>query len=144
MSRKWFPIARFFVSLTLLIGAVLHTLNLIFGTDWLLAHFFTPMFDSLFAIPMIIGGVATILARKEFNFRNRLEKIVVIWTVFYFLASVPLHVQTWITQDTEYIRFFPIWFSAVFLTYTTVMQYVWWNLKSKSASAQVQIATTES
>jgi len=107
MPKRWFPLARFFFFLTLLIGGSLHTLNLLFGTDWVLAHVFTPLVDSIFALPMILCAVATILARKEFDFRNRFEKIVVIITAAYFIASIPLHVQTWITQNVEYIRFFP-------------------------------------
>ena len=133
MTKNWFPIARFFVSLTLLIGAVLHLGNLLFGADWLLAHFFTPLFDSLFAIPMIIGGFAAIAAWREFDFRNRFEKAVIIWTAFYFLGSVPLHAQVWFTGYVAYIRLVPEWFSAVFLTYTTIMQIVWWRLRKKPA-----------
>jgi hypothetical protein len=126
---RWFPIARFFVLLTLNIGAYMHLNNLVFGTDLLLQHLFTPLFDSLFAIPMIIGGFAVIFARKEFIFRNKLEKGIVYWTAFYFIGSLPLHTQTWLTQSTEYIRWFPVWYSAVFLAYTAFMQWIWWRLE---------------
>src|SRR5436190_592899 len=133
--NRWFPVARLFVSITLLIGAYLHLSNLIFGTDLLLTHLFTATFDSLFAIPMLIGSIAIIAARREYVFRNRLEKVVVIWTGFYFIGSLPLHFQTWITHNTEYIRIVPSWFSALFLVYTTVMQLVWWNMKSRSVES---------
>src|SRR5262249_46778633 len=123
-----FTIARFFVLLTLIIGAYLHLSNLVFGTDLLIEHLFTPLFDSLFAIPMIIGGFSVILAWKQFRFRNKFEKVIVGWTAFYFIGSLPLHTQTWITQSTEYIRWFPVWYSAIFLAYTGVMQWVWWHL----------------
>jgi hypothetical protein len=127
---RWFPIARSFVILTLTIGAYMHLSNIVFGTDLLLQHLFTPIFDSFFAIPMIIGGFAVIFARKEFHFRNKFEKGIVIWTAFYFICSLPLHTQTWITQSTEYIRFFPVWYSGIFLAYTGVMQWVWWHLEA--------------
>jgi hypothetical protein len=128
--KKWFQIARISVMTTLLLGAVMHLIRLTFGTDWLLAHALTPLTDSLFALPMMFGAFAIIAARKDFAFRNRFEKSIVIWTGVYFTASIPLHVQTWFTQSTDFFRIFPLWFSAVFLVYTTVMQWVWWNLKS--------------
>lgn len=144
MITRWFPIARFFVTATLLIGAYLHLNNLFFGTDLLLRYVYTPLFDSLFAIPMIIGAGATMAAWREYDFRNLFEKIIVVWTAFYFTASIPLHAQVWFTQNTEYIRAFPVWFSAIFLTYTSVMQYVWLNLKSKSPQSAAQPAAEAS
>lgn len=128
---RWFSIARFFVLVTLTIGAYLHLSNLIFGTDLLIQHFFTPLFDTLFAIPMLIGGIAVLFARKDIAYRNRFEKVIVYWTAFYFIASLPLHVQTFFSQSTEYIRWFPVWYSAVFLAYTGVMQWVWWHLEAE-------------
>lgn len=128
---RWFSIARFFVLLTLNIGAFFHICNLLLGTDLVLERIFTPLADSLFAIPMVIGGFAVIFARKEIHFRNKFEKFVVYFTAFYFIASMPLHIQTIITQSTEYIRWFPVWYSLIFLAYTTVLQWVWWNLKEE-------------
>ncbi len=136
MKDKWFPVARALVMLTLLIGALMHLTRLIYGTDWFIANVYTPLGDSLFAVPMTLGAFAIIAARREYALRNRLEKAVVIFTGVYFTASFPLHVQTWLTQNTNYIRVFPMWFSAVFLVYSSFLQYVWWNLKSK-ASRQI-------
>lgn len=139
--KHWFPIARWFVSFTLLVGAYLHLSNLVFGTDLLLARLFTPTFDSLFALPMAVGGFAVIAARREYAFRNRFEKVVVFWTGFYFIGSLPLHVQTWFTHSTEYIRLVPLWFSALFLVYTTVMQLTWWNLRAKPSAEPLAAAS---
>ncbi len=133
MMNKWFHIARISVMLTLLIGAVMHLARLLFGTDWFIARVYTPLIDSLFALPIILSAFAIIAARAEYSFRNRFEKIIVLWTGFYMTASIPVHVQTWFTQNTDYARLFPMWFSAVFLVYTTIMQIVWWSLRSKAA-----------
>lgn len=127
--NKWFLTARVSVMLTLLIGAVMHLTRLLFGTDWFIGYIYTPLIDSLFALPMILSSVAIVAARSGYVFRNRFEKIVVIWTGIYMTASIPIHVQTWFTHNTDYARLFPIWFSAVFLVYTTAMQVIWWNLK---------------
>jgi hypothetical protein len=129
---RWFQIARSSVILTLTIGAYLHLNNIIFGTDLLIEHLFTPFFDLLFAVPMLIGGIAVLASWKQIRFRNKFEKGIVVWTAFYFLASLPLHIQSWLTQSTDYIRFFPIWYSGVFLAYTAVMQWVWWHLEAKA------------
>lgn len=130
---RYFSFARFCVLLTLIIGAYFHLSNLVFGTDLLLERLMTPLADSIFAIPMLLGGVLVILARKEIHYRNKFEKFVVYFTAIYFLASTPLHVQTFISQSTDYVRIFPVWYSAVFLAYTGVIQWVWWHLEAENA-----------
>jgi hypothetical protein len=50
-------------------------------------------------------------------------------TGVYFLLSVPLHIQTWYTQNTDYILVFPMWFSLIFLTYSSLLVIVWSRLK---------------
>ena len=129
---KWFPIARISVTTTLLIGAGMHLSRLILGTDWFIANVYTPLADSIFTLPIALGAIAIIAARDEYDFRNRFEKAIVSWSGTYFTASIPLHLQTWFTQNTHYARLFPMWFSGVFLVYTSIMQVVWWNLKSKA------------
>jgi|GEM_PF-2961863 len=130
--NKWFSIARFCVSLTLLTGAYIHLTRLIFGIDLVLTHVVTPTFDSLFAIPMAFAAYAVIAARREYAFRNGFEKGVVIFTGCYFIASLPIHISTWFTHSTELLRMFPAWYSVFFLAFTTFLQLVWLNLKSKA------------
>ncbi len=136
-SLKWFPIARFFVVATLLIGAYAHITNLIFGTDLVISHVMTPLVDSLFVFPMAAGAFSIWMARNEFDFRNRLEKGVVIFTMVYFTASLPIHMSTWFTHSTELLKAFPVWYSAVFLAYTTFLQYIWVTVRAKTERAVV-------
>jgi len=45
------------------------------------------------------------------------------------VGSIPLHVQTWYTKNTDYILVFPMWYSLVFLAYSSIMVFVWSRLK---------------
>lgn len=107
----------------------LHFTRLFIGTELLIKHIYTATFDALFALPMLLGVISFLPAWKRIVFRNKLEKTAVAITGVYFLASVPLHIQTWYTQSTDYILVFPQWFSLVFLTYSSLLVFVWWRLK---------------
>ena len=117
------------VLITLGIGMYLHFTRLFLGTDLLIKHVYTATFDAIFAIPMLLGVISFLPVWKRIIFRNKFEKVAVAITGVYFLASVPLHLQTWVTQSTAYIRVFPQWFSLVFLTYSSLLMIVWWRLK---------------
>ena len=117
------------VLITLGIGMYLHLTRLFIGTELLIKYIYTPTFDAVFAIPMLLGVVSFLPAWKHIAFRNKFEKVIVILTGVYFLASVPLHIQTWYTQNTDYILAFPIWFSYLFLTYSSLLMIVWLRLR---------------
>jgi hypothetical protein len=136
---KWLPIARAFVTFTLLVGAFAHLNNLIFGPAVLATQVMTPIVDSLFVFPMAIGAYSAFRARREIAYRNRFEKGIVLFTAVYFTLSLPIHIRTWFTQDTTFIEAFPVWYSGVFLVYTTIMQIVWYNLRAKPDSATAAI-----
>lgn len=117
------------VLVTLVIGMYLHLTRLFIGTELLIKYIYTATFDAVFAIPMLLGVISFLPVWKYIRFRNRFEKFIVALTGVYFLASVPLHIQTWITQNTDYILVFPLWFSLVFLTYSSVLLITWWRLR---------------
>jgi len=117
------------VLITLAIGMYLHFTRLFIGTELLIKYIYTATFDTVFAIPMLFGVISFLPAWKHIVFRNKFEKVAVAITGVYFLASVPLHLQTWYTQSTDYILVFPLWFSLVFLTYSSLLVFVWWRLK---------------
>lgn len=117
------------VLITLGIGMYLHLTRLFIGTELLIKYIYTATFDTVFAIPMLLGVFSFLPAWKHIAFRNKFEKVIVILTGVYFLASVPLHIQTWYTQNTDYILAFPIWFSYLFLTYSSLLMIVWLRLR---------------
>jgi hypothetical protein len=110
-----------------LTGVALHSTALIIGREKFLAYIFTPLFDSIFGIPMAFAGIAGIFLRKNVYLDKPWKKISYWIGMFYLIASIPLHIQTIITQDTTYINSFPeaysyfiipvmLFFSFLFLT----------------------------
>jgi hypothetical protein len=122
-------LTRSAVLITLGIGMYLHFTRLFLGTELLIKYIYTAAFDAVFAIPMLIGVVSFLPTWKHIVFRNKFEKVLVTVTGIYFLLSVPLHIQTWYTQNTDYILVFPMWFSLIFLTYSSLLVIVWSRLK---------------
>jgi hypothetical protein len=113
--------------LVFLIGIGIHVTSLIMGRDKFLTYVFTPLFDSIFGIPMAFAGVAGIVLWKNVYFDKTWKKISYCIGMFYLVASIPLHIQTIITQDTSYINNFPesysyfimpvmLFFAILFLT----------------------------
>ena len=122
-------LTRSAVLITLGIGIYLHFTRLFLGTELLIKYIYTAAFDAVFAIPMLIGVVSFLPTWKHIVFRSKFEKVLVGVTGVYFLLSVPLHIQTWYTQNTDYILVFPMWFSLIFLTYSSLLVIVWSRLK---------------
>ena len=129
IARALSHLAKPAVLVTLGIGMYLHLTRLFIGTELLIKYIYTATFDAVFAIPMLLGVASFLPAWKHIVFRNKFEKVIVILTGVYFLASVPLHVQTWYSQNTDYILAFPIWFSYLFLTYSSLLMIVWLRLR---------------
>jgi hypothetical protein len=110
-----------------LAGIAIHVTSLAMGREKFLANFFTPLFDSLFGIPMAFAGIAGIILWKNVAFDRTWKKVAYWIGMFYLVASIPMHVQTIITQDTSYINNFPeaysyfimpvmLFFAYIFLT----------------------------
>ena len=122
-------VAKPAVLITLGIGMYLHFTRLFIGTELLIKYIYTAAFDTVFSIPMLVGLVSFLPAWKRMVFRNKFEKVVVVVTGLLLLLSVPLHVQTWYSQSTNYILVFPMAYSIIFLAYSSVMVFVWSGLK---------------
>ena len=88
-------------------GAPIHITALIIGREKFLAYVFTPLFDSIFGVPIAFAGIAGILLWKNMLLDKTWKKIVYWVCMFYMIMSIPLHIQTIITQDTTYINNFP-------------------------------------
>jgi hypothetical protein len=125
LSTNW---GRYAVLLTLFTGILLHSARLIVGVS-AFQGIFTPMLDAIFTIPIVVGIIGMIVTWKHIQFRNRWEKGVVIFTLGYFVVSMPLHLRTWFTGNTDYIAGFPYWYSFIFLGYTAILVWVWLRVK---------------
>ena len=129
LNTNW---GRYAVIATLLTGVVLHSTRLVVGVE-AFQGIFTPLLDALFSVPIILGIIGMAVTWKYMRFRNRWEKGVVMFTVFYFTASMPLHLKTWFVGNTDYIAATPWWYGIVFLSYTSILLFVWWRLEIVAA-----------
>jgi hypothetical protein len=113
--------------LVFLTGIAIHLTSLVIGREKFLAHVFTPLFDSIFGIPMAFAGISGIVLWKNIQFDRAWKKTAYRIGMFYLVVSIPLHIQTIVTQDTSYINNFPesysffimpvmLFFSIIFLT----------------------------
>ena len=125
LTTNW---GRYFVLLTLVTGVIFHITRLIVGVSDF-QNMFTPTVDAIFTMPIVIGIIGILATWKYMHFRNRWEKGAVVITLAYFTLSMPLHLRTWFTGNTDYIAGFPYWYSIIFLAYTSVLLWVWWRLK---------------
>lgn len=120
-------VGRISVIVTLVSGIFLHGWRLLDLSAF--ERFFTAQRDALFTIPIVISIVAVIATWRHFRFRSRLERAVVLFTLAYFIVSMPLHLQTWFTGNVDYIARFPKWYSGVFILYSSALIGVWINLR---------------
>jgi hypothetical protein len=129
---RWFPVARVGVLIVLVTGMYLHLSRLLFGIDLTLERLVTTEFDSAFAVALIVVTAAIVMARNEVTPRNRLERFLFSFTLIYMGISIPVHVRTWFVPDNpEILRWFPAWYSVLFLCYTALMAIGWWNLRGQ-------------
>jgi hypothetical protein len=127
-SADWFEALRregfYFRPLAILViatGFYLHPTRLFVGDTILIQYILTPLFDQLFAIPMTLAGIAGMMSWKQMEFRSRGHKNFICFIVIYITVSIPLHIATYFTNSTEFTRVFPIWLSAVYLPFFSVV-----------------------
>jgi len=117
---------------TLIIGMYLHVTSLFIGRDLLQRYILTPGFDMLLAIPMTYAGIVGWLSWKQVSFDRTWKRVLYGFILVYFTISISIHVQTYLTQSTDYINAFPDWYSYFVLVLMTVMLVFVWNLSYKS------------
>lgn len=119
---------------TILVGVYLHVTRLFIGDDLLIRYVFTPRFDMLLALPMAYAGITGILSWRQVQFSGTAHKILYGLAVFYIAGSIPLHIATFFTQSTEFIRVFPMGFSLALLPWYALVIWFVANLRYKSSA----------
>ena len=127
---------RYATIATLIAGMYLHVTSLFIGRDLLRQFILTPMFDMLLAVPMTYAGIVGWLSWKHVAFDAGWKKFLYGFILVYFTISIPIHVQTYLTQSTAYINSFPAWYSYFILVLMTAMLIFVWKLAYKSTSTQ--------
>ncbi len=123
---------RYVAIATLIVGMYLHTTSLFIGHDLLRQYILSPGFDMLLAIPMTYAGIVGWLSWQQISFDRGWKKFLYGFILVYFTISIPIHVQTYLTQSTAYINAFPDWYSYFVLVLMTVMLIFVGNLSYKS------------
>ena len=127
---------RYAAIATLISGMYLHVTSLFIGRDLLQQFILTPGFDMLLALPMTYAGIAGWLSWKQVSIDRGWKKFFYGFILVYFTISIPIHVQTYLTQSTDYINAFPGWYSYFVLALMTVMILFVWNLSYKPDHSQ--------
>lgn len=91
----------------------------------------------LLAIPMTYAGIVGWISWKQVSLDGGWKKYFYSFILIYFTASIPIHIQTYLTQSTAYINAFPGWYSYFVLALMTVMLVFVWNLKYKTEVTKV-------
>lgn len=116
----WF---RASAAVTLVTGVALHLSSLPLGREVFQQSVLTPLVDTIFAVPMIIAGVAGVMLWRRAILPSLWEKLVYGFVIVVLLGSIVLHAKTAITWDTSYVLAFPAWYplaSFVYLSLLTV------------------------
>lgn len=117
--------------ITLISGIYLHVTSLFIGRDLLRQYILTPGFDMVLAIPMTYAGVVGWFSWKQVSFEHGWQKFFYGFILVYFTISIPIHVQTFLTQSTAYIDAFPGWYSYFVLALMSAMLLFIRNLNYK-------------
>ena len=120
---------------TILGGLYLHISRVFLGDDLVIQYVFTPLFDRVLTVPMFYAGVTGLLIRNRIQFLNTRHKIAYGLALFYIAGSVPLHIwQAYLNNTTEYLRWFPLWFSFLLFPIYTGIIVLMWRLRLKGSS----------
>jgi hypothetical protein len=125
---------RYAAIATLITGMYLHITNLFIGQDLLKQHILTPAFDMLLAIPMTYAAIVGWLSWKQVSFDRGWKEFLYGFILVYFTISLPLHVQTYLTQSTDYIDTFPAWYSYPIVVLMSFMLIFVWKIRYKTLS----------
>lgn len=91
-----------------------------------------------FTIPMAYAGVTGWLSWKQVVFDRNWKRFFYGFVMTYFTISIPIHVQTYLTQSTDYIDVFPAWYSYPILVLMSLILVFMWNLKYKELGSTIE------
>jgi hypothetical protein len=104
-------------AITILTGMTLHASRLPLGPEVFQQSVFTPLVDSIFAIPMTIAGLTMLALWRRAILPTLWEKIAYWFVAIFFLGSIVLHAKTIGTWDTSYVNAFPAWYPYLAVVY---------------------------
>ena len=138
-SRTWFDTFKregYFLKPaiigTLLMGMYAHLTALFIGHELLRMYILTPAYDMVLAVPMTYAGIVSWIAWRRVIHPNTWHRIVYGFLAVYFTISIPIHIRTYIAQNTDYVELFPLWYSAMILPVMMALLVFAWRLRFKT------------
>lgn len=126
---------KYVAIVTILMGLYMHISRTFLGDDLLIQYIFTPAFDRILTLPMTYAGVTGLLIWNRIEFRSNRHKFAYGMALFYIAGSVPLHIwNAYLNNTTEYIRWFPLWFTFLLFPIYTGIIALMWRLRFKENS----------
>jgi hypothetical protein len=119
---------------TLIAGMYLHITGLFIGRELLLQYVFTPWFDAALALPMTYTAVAGWLSWRKVDHRGMAHAIIYTLVCLYMTISVPLHIQTYLTWSTEWLRFISERSTLIVLPWQLFLIVFVWRLRFKQTT----------
>jgi len=116
---------------TLFTGIYLHLSVLFLGHRLVVDYIATPQLDRLLAIPMIYGAILSWVLWRRVKHPSGWHRFVYAVLAVYFTISIPFHVRTYLTGNTEVFLTFPVWYSAMLLPYLVGLLVFTWRLQFK-------------
>jgi len=118
----------------LITGMYLHVTSLFIGRELLMRYILTPTFDAVLGVPMTYGGIVGWIIWRRVVHPTGWHRFVYAFTIVYFTISIPIHLQTLITQHTDYILAFPWWYSYFILLVQLGLLVFAWRLRFKEGA----------
>jgi hypothetical protein len=128
--------SKYATIITLIMGMYLHATSLFIGRELLKQYILTPQFDMILAVPMTYAGITGWLSWKNIEFDRNWKKFFYGFIMTYFTISIPIHVQTYLTQSTDYIDAFPPWYSYPILVVMSLMLLFVWNIRYRLSESK--------
>jgi hypothetical protein len=118
------------------IGRIPGSTSLFIGRELLMRYVLTPTFDAVLAVPMTYAGIVGWMLWRRVVHPNRWHRFIYGFIIVYFTISIPIHVQTFITQRTDYILAFPWWYSYFILLVQVGMLAFTWRLRFTAGATE--------
>jgi hypothetical protein len=113
------------------LGALIHIGRMIVGLERWQQEVFTPPVDIAFGLLIIVPAVAGVLSWRLYS-GGWGGRIVFGFAMFLLIISVPLHLRTILTWNTEYLLAFPFWYSAVEVPMFAALSYAMTQLRFRA------------
>jgi len=118
---------------TLITGIYLHLSVVFLGHDIVVEHIATPTLDQLLAIPMTYAAIVSWIVWRRVVHPSRWHRFVYGVLAVYFTISIPFHVRTFVTGNTEIFKKFPVWYSVILLPYLVGLLVFSWRLRFRES-----------